>query len=88
MAEEETVVTKRLHISGLTPSITSTDIFHRLSTFGTVKSLDGFGKLDALGDPRPFAYVTLQGKEKDVTKCTGVSLQEVSLDLNRSCVQV
>ncbi|KIK16218.1 hypothetical protein PISMIDRAFT_15971, partial [Pisolithus microcarpus 441] len=72
MTEEEMVVTKRLHISGLTPSITSTDILHRLSTFGTVKSLDGLGKLDALGDPRPFAYVTLQGKEKGVTKCMNV----------------
>ncbi|KAI5999700.1 hypothetical protein EDD15DRAFT_2363033 [Pisolithus albus] len=72
MTEEETVVTKRLHISGLTPSITPTDILHRLSTFGSVKSLDGFGKLDALGDPRPFAYVTLQGKEKDIAKCMNV----------------
>ncbi|KAI6016121.1 hypothetical protein BKA83DRAFT_4338404 [Pisolithus microcarpus] len=69
---EETVVTKRLHISGLTPSITPTDILHRLSTFGTVKSLDGFGKLDALGNTRPFAYVTLQGEEKDVAKCMNV----------------
>ncbi|KAI6094223.1 hypothetical protein EV401DRAFT_2084546 [Pisolithus croceorrhizus] len=68
----ETVVTKRLHVSGLTPSITSTDILHRLSAFGSVKSLDGFGKLDALGDPRPFAYVTLEGKEKDLAKCMNV----------------
>ncbi|KAI5987082.1 hypothetical protein EDD15DRAFT_2295927 [Pisolithus albus] len=72
MTEEETVVTKRLHISGLTPSITPTDILHRLSTFGSVKSLDGFGKVDALGDPRPFAYVTLQGKEKDIARCMNV----------------
>ncbi|KAI6003136.1 hypothetical protein EDD15DRAFT_2227232 [Pisolithus albus] len=69
---EETVVTKRLHVSGLTPSITPTDILNRFSTFGSVKSLDGFGKLDALGDPRRFAYVTLQGKEKDVAKCMNV----------------
>ncbi|KAI6029944.1 hypothetical protein BKA83DRAFT_4225758 [Pisolithus microcarpus] len=46
------VVTKRLHVSGLTPSITPTDILHRLSTFGPVKSLDGLGKLDALGNTR------------------------------------
>ncbi|KAI6008087.1 hypothetical protein EDC04DRAFT_3146496 [Pisolithus marmoratus] len=72
MAEEGTLVTKRLHISGLTPSITSTDIQRRLSTFGSVKSLGGFGKLDALGDPRPFAYVTLEGKEKDLARCMNV----------------
>ncbi|KAI6008083.1 hypothetical protein EDC04DRAFT_2907310 [Pisolithus marmoratus] len=72
MAEEGTLVTKRLHISGLTPSITSTDVLRRLSTFGSVKSLDGFGKLDALGDPRPFAYATLEGKEKDLARCMNV----------------
>ncbi|KAI6000423.1 hypothetical protein F5J12DRAFT_260771 [Pisolithus orientalis] len=70
MASE--VVTQRLHISGLTPSITPSDIHRRLSAFGSVKSLDGFGKLDALGDPRPFAYVTLEGKEKDIAKCMNV----------------
>ncbi|KAI6008091.1 hypothetical protein EDC04DRAFT_3146498 [Pisolithus marmoratus] len=72
MAKEGTLVTKRLHISGLTPSITSTDVHRRLSTFGSVKSLDGFGKLDALGDPRPFAYATLEGKEKDLARCMNV----------------
>ncbi|KAI5990532.1 hypothetical protein F5J12DRAFT_966560 [Pisolithus orientalis] len=66
------VVTKRLHISGLTPSITSSDIHRRLSAFGSVTSLDGFGQLDALGDPRPFAYATLEGKEKDIAKCMNV----------------
>ncbi|KAI6141320.1 hypothetical protein BKA82DRAFT_4204910 [Pisolithus tinctorius] len=66
------VVTKRLHISGLTPSIGPSDIHRRLSAFGSVTSLDGFGKLDALGDPRPFAYATLEGKEKDITKCMNV----------------
>ncbi|KAI6008647.1 hypothetical protein EDC04DRAFT_3146340 [Pisolithus marmoratus] len=68
----DTMVTKRLHISGLTPSITSTDVLRRLSTFGSVKSLDGFGKLDALGNPRPFAYATLEGKEKDLARCMNV----------------
>ncbi|KAI6138998.1 hypothetical protein BKA82DRAFT_4228897 [Pisolithus tinctorius] len=66
------VVAKRLHISGLTPSITSSDIHRRLSAFGSVTSLDGFGQLDALGDPRPFAYATLEGKEKDIAKCMNV----------------
>ncbi|KAI6008651.1 hypothetical protein EDC04DRAFT_2906953 [Pisolithus marmoratus] len=69
---EGTLVTKRLHISGLTPSITSTDVLRRLSTFGSVKSLDGFGKSDALGDPRPFAYATLEGEEKDLARCMNV----------------
>ncbi|KAI5993686.1 hypothetical protein EDC04DRAFT_2983874 [Pisolithus marmoratus] len=62
---EGMLVTKRLHIS-------STNIHRRLSTFGSVKSLDGFGKLDALGDPRPFAYATLEGKEKDLARCMNV----------------
>ncbi|KAI6008517.1 hypothetical protein EDC04DRAFT_2907072 [Pisolithus marmoratus] len=50
----------------------STDIHHRLSMFSSVKSLDGFSKLDTLGDPRPFTYATLEGKEKDLTRCMNV----------------
>lgn len=63
------LVTKRLHISGLTPAITAADLSRRLSTFGAVKDLDGFGKLDALGQPRNFGYVTLEGSKVQLAKC-------------------
>ncbi|KAI5120190.1 hypothetical protein M0805_002656 [Coniferiporia weirii] len=62
-------ITKRLHISGLTPQISSTDLSKRFSTFGTVTALDGPGKLDALGQPRPFAYVTLETTKGQLSKC-------------------
>jgi hypothetical protein len=68
---EETVV-KRLHISGLTPTITSNDLMRRLSTFGVVTALDGFGKHDALGQPRPYVYATLHTTKASLLKCMSV----------------
>ncbi|KAH7885822.1 hypothetical protein F5I97DRAFT_1809323 [Phlebopus sp. FC_14] len=68
----ESLLTKRLHISGLTPSITPTDLERRLSAFGTVKAMDGFGVRDALGDPRKFAYVTMEIGPKELAKCLNV----------------
>jgi len=65
----EALVTKRLHVSGLTPAITKADIERRLSAFGTVKATDGFGACDALGDPRKFAYVTIEATARDLAKC-------------------
>lgn len=66
---EADIITKRLHISGLTPSITPTDLTRRLSSFGTVKALDGFGQFDAVGQPRKFGYVTLEGTKGHLAKC-------------------
>ena len=43
-------VKKRLHISGLTPAITSSDLITRLHGFGKVLSLDGLGMLNAVGE--------------------------------------
>ena len=71
---ETELITRRLHVSGLTPSITTTDLSHRLSKFGTVRYLDGFGKLDALGQPRKFGYVTLEGSRKQLAKCKYIQL--------------
>lgn len=62
-------VTKRLHVSGLTPSITLNDLSTRLGMYGTLKALDKFGEVDALGQPRKFAYVTLETTKGKLGKC-------------------
>ncbi|GLB41442.1 putative peptide hydrolase [Lyophyllum shimeji] len=63
------VITKRLHISGLTLALTADDISKRLSTFGTVKAVDGFGLLDGVGQPRKFGYVTLETTQAKLARC-------------------
>ena len=67
MAEE--VITKRLHVSVLTPAITVADLSQKLGSFGSVKALDGFGKLDALGQPRKFGYVTIETTKAKLARC-------------------
>ncbi len=64
------VITKRIHISGLTPAITSKNLSDRLGSFGTVKAMDGFGALDNLGQPRKFAYATLETTKGKLARCT------------------
>ncbi len=66
---DDTPITKRLHISGLTPSITPSDLSQKLGSFGTVTALDGFGKLDALGRPRKFGYVTIETTKTKLARC-------------------
>ncbi|KAG8681020.1 hypothetical protein FRC08_015904, partial [Ceratobasidium sp. 394] len=61
--------TTRLHISGLTPSITQNDLKQRFGTFGEVREVDGVGKLDGLGQPRKFAYVTLESTQAKLARC-------------------
>ncbi|KAG8796697.1 hypothetical protein FRC12_005791 [Ceratobasidium sp. 428] len=63
------MTTTRLHISGLTPSISQNDLKQRFSTFGEVKAVDGVGKLDGLGQPRKFAYVTLESTQAKLARC-------------------
>jgi hypothetical protein len=63
------VITKRLHISGLTPALTIDDLSRRLGSYGLVKALDGFGKLDGLGQPRKYGYITLEAKASQIQKC-------------------
>ena len=65
----DSLITKRLHISGLTTAISSHDLERRLAAFGSLTALDGFGKLDALGQPRKFAYVTLQTTKSQLSRC-------------------
>ena len=62
-------ITKRLHISGLTPQISEKDIKDRFSSFGTVRTLDGYGKRDGNGDPRRFVYLTLESTKGQLAKC-------------------
>lgn len=66
-------ITKRLHVSGLTPSITLTDLSTRLGMYGSITSLDKFGEMDALGQPRKFAYVTLETTKGKLGKCASVA---------------
>lgn len=77
MDPSSSTVSKRLHISGLTPSISQQDLSQRLSTFGTLKSLDGLGLVDAVGRPRKFAYATLEGTPAKVTKCWSLSFNSI-----------
>ncbi|KAH9166654.1 hypothetical protein EDB89DRAFT_2075593 [Lactarius sanguifluus] len=69
MTDKSEVISKRLHISGLTPAISFDDLSRRLGSFGSVTALDGLGKLDALGQPRKFAYVTLQATKPQLSRC-------------------
>jgi hypothetical protein len=62
-------VTKRLIISGLTPSITADDISRRLTSFGAVKAADGFGLPNGVGETRKFGYVTLETTTGKLAKC-------------------
>lgn len=65
-------ITKRLHVSGLTPSITLADLSTRLGMYGSITSLDKFGEVDALGQPRKFAYVTLETTKGKLGKCASL----------------
>jgi len=65
----EPTVIKRLHISGLTSSISQQDLFQRLSTFANVRSIDGLGTLNAVGQPRKFAYATVEATPAKLSKC-------------------
>ncbi|KAJ3516997.1 hypothetical protein NLJ89_g782 [Agrocybe chaxingu] len=69
MTTTDTLITKRIIVSGLTPAITADDISRRLSSFGTVKATDGFGLLDGVGQPRKFAFVTLETTTGNLAKC-------------------
>lgn len=60
---------KRIIVSGLTRTISTSDLTSRFSAFGVVKAVDGLGKLDALGQPRKYAYVTLESTPAMHAKC-------------------
>ena len=79
MTDGSKIISKRLHISGLTPAISSDDLSRRLGSFGSVTALDGLGKLDALGQPRKFAYVTLQATKPQLSRCSSADIPTPSL---------
>jgi RNA recognition motif-containing protein len=62
-------IKKRLHISGLTTKITIDDIVSRFESFGTVSDTTGFGQLNAVGTPRPFAFLTLETSKDRLARC-------------------
>ncbi|EPQ56752.1 hypothetical protein GLOTRDRAFT_121095 [Gloeophyllum trabeum ATCC 11539] len=64
------LISKRLHISGVTPAITPADLKARLEAFGiTATAIEGFDKLDGVGRPRGFGYVDVVGREDGVKRC-------------------
>ncbi|KAI0705020.1 hypothetical protein C8T65DRAFT_578067 [Cerioporus squamosus] len=81
-------ITKRIHISGLTPAITAEDLSQRLSSFGTVTAIEGFGLLDAVGQPRKFAYATLETTKGKLARCmnllSGVTWKGAKLRLGEA----
>jgi hypothetical protein len=69
ICHQSNMQTKRLHISGLTPAISEKDIASRFSVFGNVKAVHGVGQLNAVGQPRNFAFVSLEATPEKITKC-------------------
>ncbi|WVQ93632.1 hypothetical protein IAU59_000708 [Kwoniella sp. CBS 9459] len=68
MVNADTTVTKRLHIGGLTPAITTTHIKDRFASFGTVRDVEEM-QPDALGQPRPFTFLTIETTPIQLKKC-------------------
>jgi hypothetical protein len=57
------MITKRLHVSGLTPGLTpgltADDLEKRISSFGTIRAVDGFCLPDGSGQPRKNGYIMI-----------------------------
>lgn len=72
------LLTQRLHVGGITPSITVDHLRDRFRSFGTVLNVEELG-VDPLGEtslnpltsgqPRPFAFLTLQTTQVQLRKC-------------------
>jgi hypothetical protein len=65
----DALITKRLHVSGLTPGLTADDLEKRISSFGTVRAVDGFGLPDGLDQPRKFGYITIETTPAKLARC-------------------
>ncbi|EOR01608.1 hypothetical protein E3P92_03279 [Wallemia ichthyophaga] len=60
-------VTRRLHIAGMTPSITLKDLENRFSRFGSVLSVEDCGR-DGNGDPRKYCFMNFQANQAQLNK--------------------
>jgi hypothetical protein len=80
-AHQSNMQTKRFHISGLTPAISEKDLNSRFSVFGTVKAVHGVGQLNAVGQPRNFAFLSLEATPEKISKCKPVSSHNSMLSL-------
>ncbi|WWD16369.1 hypothetical protein CI109_100795 [Kwoniella shandongensis] len=67
----DATVTKRIHIGGLTPSITTAHIKDRFSSFGNVREVEEM-KPDGLGQPRPFTFFTIETTPVQLKKCLNI----------------
>ena len=71
MSEASIPITKRLHISGLTPQFSQDALRERLSTYGKVLDIVGSedSYLNGVGQRRPYAFATLQTTPQQLAKC-------------------
>ncbi|WFD49779.1 hypothetical protein GLX27_004464 [Malassezia furfur] len=65
------VVTKRLHIGGLTPNFSADALRDKLAQYGEVLELEGCTDdyVDAVGKRRPYAFVTMRAQPAQLAKC-------------------
>lgn len=70
-SEEPGIVTKRLHIAGLTPQFSKEALRERLSSYGEVLALDGCTDdwVDGVGARRPYAFATLAATPAQLARC-------------------
>ncbi|MBW0489033.1 hypothetical protein O181_028748, partial [Austropuccinia psidii MF-1] len=59
----------RLHLGGLSSSVTAEDIETRFSLFGTVEKVDGVGKLDENGYPLNYGFVDIISTQPQIKRC-------------------
>ena len=62
------IILKRLYIGGLNANISREHLQDRFKSFGRVESVEWPGP-DALGQPRRFAYISLETTAEQYKKC-------------------
>ncbi|KAF7329114.1 hypothetical protein MKEN_00171900 [Mycena kentingensis (nom. inval.)] len=68
-ADEILATDSRRRSSGFGAADLTKALSAHFNKFGTVKSVDGLGALDGVGQPRKFGYITVEGAEASITKC-------------------
>lgn len=71
MSHASIPITKRLHISGLTPQFSQDALRERLSTYGEVLDIVGLedSYVNGVGQRRPYAFATLRTTPQQLAKC-------------------